>query len=85
MGIPRGTADIDLLVHREDMLKVDVIMRSLGYEHRNRTENVSQYISPLNIFGEVDFIHAFRTHSMSMLKRVEERQVFDRLMSIKVV
>jgi len=84
-GIPRGTVDIDLLVHREDMPKVDVIMRSLGYELRNRTENVSQYISPLNIFGEVDFIHAFRTHSLSMLKRVEERQVFDGEMSIKVL
>ncbi|TAN45549.1 MAG: hypothetical protein EPN22_02270 [Nitrospirae bacterium] len=37
-GVPRGTVDIDFLVHREDMTKVDVIMRGLGYEIRNSTE-----------------------------------------------
>lgn len=84
-GLPRGTVDIDLLVHREDMTRVDAIMRGLGYEIRNSTENVSQYISPLKIFGEVDFIHAFRSHSLSMLDRAEDRMFFDGKLPVRVL
>jgi hypothetical protein len=72
-GVPRGTVDVDFLVHHEDMEKVDGIMQELGYECRYRSENVSQYISPLKVFGEVDFLHAFRTPSLSMLQRAEEK------------
>lgn len=84
-GVPRGTVDIDFLVQREDMTKVDMLMRGLGYAIRNSTENVSQYISPLRIFGEVDFIHAFRSHSLSMLDRAEERKVFNATLPIRVL
>ncbi len=84
-GIPRGTVDIDFLVEREDMEKVDVIMNELGYECRYRTENVSQYVSPLRVFGEVDFLHAFRVASIEMLRRAETRKVFNGTMSIKVL
>ncbi|MBI5639740.1 MAG: hypothetical protein HZA17_04875 [Nitrospirae bacterium] len=41
-GVPRGTVAIDFLAQRDDMEKVDTIMRGLGYECRYRTENVSQ-------------------------------------------
>lgn len=84
-GVPRGTVDIDFLVHREDMTKVDVIMRGLGYEIRNSTGNVSQYLSPLKIFGEVDFIHAFRSYSLSMLDRAEELLIFDTTLPVRVL
>lgn len=84
-GVPRGTVDIDFLVKRDDMDRIDSIMKSLDYECRHRTENVSQYLSPLKIFGEVDFLHAFRTHSLSMLQRAEERKVFDGALSVKVL
>ncbi len=43
-GVPRGTVDIDFLVHRDDMDKADSIMKPLGYECRHKTENVSQYL-----------------------------------------
>ncbi|MFQ5900753.1 MAG: nucleotidyl transferase AbiEii/AbiGii toxin family protein [Thermodesulfobacteriota bacterium] len=82
---PRATVDIDFLVHKDDMKKVDTIMEELGYECRFKTENVTQYISPLEIFGEVDFIHAFRPPSLSMLKRVAEKKVFDETVTIKVL
>jgi hypothetical protein len=83
-GMGRTTVDIDFLVHRDDMEKVDVIMTELGYECRYRTENVSQYISPLKIFGEVDFLHAFREASLYMLERAEDKEVFGEL-NIKVL
>lgn len=84
-GAPRGTVDIDFLAHNDDMGKVDKIMKELDYERKYRSENVSQYLSPLKIFGEVDFLHAFRTHSLSMLQKAECRKIFDDKISIKVV
>ncbi len=85
LGGSRSTVDIDFLVNRDDMDKVDSIMQQLGYECRHRSENVSQYISPLRVMGEVDFLHAFREASYEMLQRVEEREIFSGAMKIKVV
>lgn len=75
-GAGRATVDIDFLVNRDDMEKVDSIMSQLGYECKYRSENVSQYVSPLKVFGEVDFLHAFRKASLQMLQRAEEKEVF---------
>ncbi len=84
-GVGRSTVDIDILVSRDDMGKVDRIMTELGYECRFRSENVSQYISPLKVFGEVDFLHAFREASMEMLENAEEKTAFNNTLKIKVV
>ncbi len=84
-GAPRGTVDIDFLVHLDDIPKVDALMQGLGYECRYRTENVSQYVSPLQVFGEVDFLHAFRSASLSMIQRAEDRKIFDERISVKVL
>jgi len=84
-GVPRGTVDLDILVDREDMEKVDRVMKGLGYECAYRSENVSQYVSPLKLFGEVDFLHAFRTPSLKMLSRAEERKIFGESLTIKVL
>ncbi|MGC2062174.1 MAG: nucleotidyl transferase AbiEii/AbiGii toxin family protein [Thermodesulfovibrionales bacterium] len=84
-GVARGTVDIDFLVNREDMEKVDELMHGLGYECRYRTENVTQFVSPLQVFGEVDFLHAFRMHSLGMLERAEERPLFNGAVSVKVL
>ncbi len=59
-GVGRTTVDIDLLVNRDDMEKVDLIMKEIGYECKYRSDNVSQYVSQMRFFGEVDFLHAFR-------------------------
>ncbi len=84
-GIHRATVDIDFLVHRDDLDKVRDIMIEMGYECVYHTENVSQYISSQNIFGEVDFIHAFREASSGMLERAEEREIFGGELKIKVL
>jgi len=84
-GISRSTVDIDFLVHRDDLPKIDAIMSKMGYECAYRSENVSQYISPLKVFGEVDFIHAFREISLEMLQRVEETKIFNETIPIKIL
>ncbi len=85
LGIPRATVDLDFLVEKDDLPKVDKIVASQGYECVFKSENVSQYISPLKIFGEVDFLHAFRKIAVSMLERALELDIFDGSLKIKVL
>lgn len=84
-GAGRATVDIDFLVNRDDLEKIDRIMTALGYECKYKSENVSQYISPLNIFGEVDFLHAFRETSIEIINRAEEKEMSGGALKIKVV
>lgn len=84
-GYGRATADVDFLAHRDDMDKVDAVMKGLGYECRYKSDNVSQYLSPLKIFGEVDFIHAFRETSLAMLRNAEEKTIFNGDLKIRVL
>ncbi|MBI2266985.1 MAG: nucleotidyltransferase family protein [Armatimonadetes bacterium] len=84
-GYGRGTLDLDVLTNRDDLDKVDNIMQQLGYELKYRSENVSQYVSPLKIFGEVDFLHAFRSASLEMLARADEKEVFGGSLTIRVL
>ena len=84
-GVPRATVDVDFLVNKDDMGKVNEIMTGLGYNLVYQSENVSQYVSPDNVFGEVDFLHAFREISIGMLQRTETKQLFDSTVSINVL
>jgi predicted nucleotidyltransferase len=85
LGITRATVDIDFLVHRDDLDKVHTIMTGLGYDRAFHTDNVSQYLSADNIFGEIDFLHAFREISVGMLQRAENKKIFGGTISIKVL
>lgn len=84
-GVGRATVDLDILIEREDIGKVDSIMTDIGYVCRYRSENVSQYVSELSILGEVDFLHAFRKASLEMLNRAEEKEVFHGELSVMVL
>jgi len=75
-GVPRATIDLDFLIHRDDLPKVDKIMKENSYECRYKSENVAQYTSPLKVFGEVDFLLAFRDISVKMLNMAVEKDVF---------
>jgi hypothetical protein len=84
-GGSRSTVDLDFLVHRDDMQKVHGIVTALGYEIHQKTENVSQYTSPLKVFGGIDFIHAFREASVEMLQRAVEKDIFSGMLKIKTL
>lgn len=85
LGVPRATVDLDFLVAFDDMPKVDKLMTSTGYECFHKTQNVSQYKSPLKLFGQVDFLHAFRKISVEMLQRAITKKLFDGCMQIRVL
>jgi hypothetical protein len=84
-GVVRGTVDIDFLVHRDDMPHVDAMMQALGYECRYKSDNVTQYVSPIAFLGSVDFLHAFRELSVNMLQKAESKKIFNGLLSIRVL
>jgi hypothetical protein len=85
LGVPRATVDIDFLVDREDLPKIDAFMKSNGYECIFKSENVSQYVSSLKIFGEVDFLHAFRKISLGMLERAIEKEILEGKSKIRIL
>lgn len=85
LGVPRSTVDLDFLVNRDDMDKIDCIMKDNGYTCAYKSDNVSQYVSALNIYGGIDFLHAFRTISLKMLDRAIEKEIFNGDFRIKVL
>jgi len=85
LGILRTTVDLDFLVDSRDLPKIEKIMKRYNYNCVFETENVSQYVSDLDIFGEIDFLHAFRKTSLSMIKRSKEVPIFNGKFKIKVV
>jgi len=85
LGVSRSTIDLDFIVHRDDLIKIDKIMKSNGYECIYKSDNVSQYVSAIRIFGEVDFIHAFREASIGMLERAKELDIFEGKLKIRTL
>jgi len=83
-GIPRATMDLDFLIHKKDLNKLDEILTKMGYKLRFRSENVSQYKSNKKDLGSLDFLHAFREISLKMLARAEFKDVRRGKLSIKV-
>lgn len=75
-GHPRTTVDLDFLVDRADLGKIDEILHDMGYEIVHRSENVSQFASSKEDLGDIDFIHAFRDASMKMLDRARPASLF---------
>ena len=85
LGIMRSTMDLDFLVDHNDLSKIQAIMKKYDYDCVYKSENVSQYVSGLKIFGEVDFLHAFRDKSLSLLERSKLVGVFDGRLKIRVL
>lgn len=85
LGIMRSTVDLDFLVDYQDLPKLEKIMEKHNYNCVFKTENVSQYVSDVKIFGEIDFLHAFRKISVSMLNRAKEVPIFVGKFKIRIL
>jgi predicted nucleotidyltransferase len=86
MGVFRFTKDIDFVVLEEWVEIVDRIMVEFAYEKQSfSTEEIVSYISPLKVFGQVDFLVARRKYSRAMLKRAREMSVLDGELTVKVL
>jgi hypothetical protein len=83
LGVPRQTMDLDFLVHRDDLEKLDKALTALGYCRLFHSENVSQYRHPEAAWGSVDFIHAFRKISLAMLDRAKDHPALGGTQSLR--
>lgn len=77
LGVLRATRDIDFLVHRDDLPRLDELLTGLGYQRIARTENVSHYAHADPKWGALDFLHAFREISLEMLARAKTISIFE--------
>jgi len=84
LGAPRATLDLDFLVHRDDLAKLDATLRELGYRRFGQTVNVTKYVHPDRAWGSLDFIHAFRKISLEMLARAKRRPILNGTQSLPV-
>lgn len=83
LGAPRQTMDLDFLIHRDDLKRLDDALSTIGYHRVFQSENVSQYRHPNLAWGSVDFIHAFRKISLAMLDRAKEYPAFGGKQNLK--
>ena len=83
LGAPRQTLDLDFLVHRDDLPKLDRSLTALGYSRVFQSENVSQYRHSEVAWGSVDFVHAFRKISLAMLDRAKDYPAFGGKQSLR--
>ena len=85
LGIMRTTMDLDFLVDAQDLPKIEKLMEQYNYRCIFKTENVSQYVSDIQVLGSIDFLHAFRSISVSMLSRTQEVAVLNNTSTMKVL
>ncbi len=84
-GVPRATADIDLLVLSKDMETVRSIMMSNGYQPVFESEEVATFIGSTDALGRVDFLLAHRKYTLAMIERAEKKPVLEGKAEISVV
>ena len=78
LGVPRATADLDLLVPGERADDVDRLMHQLGYAALHRSADVANYAAADTQLGHVDFLYARRPYSRGMLERAPRFQMLGR-------
>ena len=78
MNISRFTQDIDFLVSEESRSDIHKIMTDLGYELQDfSNDEILSYLSPLKVFGQVDFLLARRKYTKEMIQRAVKKKVFE--------
>ena len=78
MNIFRFTKDIDFLVFEESKAAIHEIMTGLGYELQDfSSDEIISYLSPVKVFGQVDFLLARRKYTKAMIKRAVKKDIFD--------
>ncbi len=83
-GVHRATADIDFLIEQEDLAEVHDLLTWLGYQRHYYSVNVSQYVSDLRLWGQIDILHALRPASRRMLAQAIAAELFQGTMMVRV-
>jgi predicted nucleotidyltransferase len=76
LGISRTTRDVDGMAFLSNAADIDAIMKKLGYETLQRTEDIGNYLSKDWEMGRIDILFAHRPYAISMLQRAQEKSLF---------
>jgi hypothetical protein len=68
-GLPKFTADIDLLTEGPFWPLISPIMEKLGYRCFQKTKSFAQFDSELGVYGKVDFMFVNSPEGKDILKR----------------
>jgi hypothetical protein len=68
-GIPRYTADLDLLADYRDVKEITAILEKLDFHCRQKTEAFAQFDSEFGIYGRVDCMFVQTQDGRDMLGR----------------
>ncbi len=68
-GLPRFTADIDLLTEGRFWSRISPIMKKLGYTCYQKTESFAQFDSEMGVLGKIDFMFVGTPEGKDILKR----------------
>lgn len=68
-GLPKFTADIDLLTEGRFWPLISSIMERLGYRCFQQTKSFAQFDSELGVYGKVDFMFVNTPEGIDILKR----------------
>jgi len=71
-GYPRATLDVDILVRREALPRLDATLFGRGYRLEHRWEETSHYQPPPGQLCAIDALHAHRAYALAMLSRAEQ-------------
>lgn len=82
LGISRTTRDVDGLVLLSKAEEIDQLMRGLGYEAVQRTNDIGTYVSKNWELGRVDFLFAHHRYATEMLQRAKPQRLFDGFVKI---
>jgi len=67
-GLPRFTADIDLLTETRFWSRLSPIMQKLGYTCYQKTKSFAQFDSEMGVLGKIDFMFVSTPEGEDMLK-----------------
>ncbi|MFC1826011.1 nucleotidyl transferase AbiEii/AbiGii toxin family protein [Thermodesulfobacteriota bacterium] len=86
MNIFRFTKDIDFIVPEESKETINDIMTGIGYERQDfSSDEIVSYLSPLKVFGQVDFLFARRKYTKAMIHRAVKKTVFEGEYEVKTL
>lgn len=74
-GATRATIDLGFLLLLNDLPKAESILAKYSFRRAFKSDNVAQYVSDLAPYGQIDVLLAFRSISLSMLKRSVSRPI----------
>lgn len=84
-AVPRATRDIDLLLRKEDLPRVDRLLLRFGYRLQSRNQEFSRYVNAHRERVDVDVQHAFRSESRSILRRARMHDIAGTELSLRIV